>query len=679
MADANLHREVQTTAFKLIATPASQWRSPLGPFDGRSAVDAEDDCNIITTPFDKWVPEFPRIAGREVVTYQDGLWGPQEYTRWPQVFNEAVFHHACIPTPGSPYAPSVQVYEGFGYRPWTESKSCGVHGFGFLNTDLVEELFRIAREVLVRYNDAETSAIAAACLERPAATLRLGRMLGLLLRNAVDRLRKVPTTEHHALVTGRMAHRIILEICGLTIYYTVVLERMRSVKNWSHQPLAVLGAFIRNSATAQLFFRVGIPFWLIQPWREGLMIRDVVLSRPWASSLNNTPASPRIPKSWYDPDGTHQDPSRWTHASVIFVCNTLCSSSLPQLPTIVRPATAEREAKRFKGNDIMPMLPPAQSSHASGHNAKKRGKRARGTRSGANVVSTHPATHFQPPPRNVYYLPPPFIILDADQHKARYIHNYVRIRDFLRHRLVDAHVSGHPLRISEWRHVLYGDYPVAELQTKHQGDTIEGEGTSQCAPRNGLQILRAERRAAVGALCGKVGGLLPYDAAEVVQYRGIAVDMVAASLNRELLRWVTWELHEVNWRCELRALDNRLVNHSQDAFAKWEREQLIADVWRGRTGESGFSAVVVDSSFACWTPAGEDGWRERRANLRAFVSLMSVWPDFPPALRGTMTDIAQCENSYEFKQTEAAAIQFYVTTFTSTFYRLPCPPVVPVV
>ncbi|KAH9927719.1 uncharacterized protein B0H18DRAFT_954193 [Fomitopsis serialis] len=613
MADANLHREVQTTSFTLTATPSSEWRHPIGPFDGRCAADADDHCNIITTPFLHWVPEFPRIAGREVVTYEDGLWGPQEYTRWPQLFNEKAFHHACIPKAGSRYAPSAQVYEGFGYRPWLESKSCGVPGFGFLKPELLDELFRIACDVLRRYDVAAGSASTnVASVEHTAPDLTLGRMLGLLLRNAVDRLRQVPTTERHALVTGRLAHRIILELSGLTVYYIVVVGRMHDLRCWSREPLGVLGAFLRNSATAQLFFRLGIPFWFIQPWREGLSIREVVSFRSWARELNDQPASPRIPKSWYDPDGTHQDPARWTHASLVYVCNTLCSSSLPQLQMIVRPEAAEREAKRAKRDDDTPLFPPAQSCLPSApipkHNPKKRGKRSRGT----------------------LLLPPPYLILEADQHKPRYIHNFVRIRDFLSHRLVDAHVSGAPLRISEWRHVLYGDYPVVEPRATPPARAPEGskESTTDSAPRNGLQILRAERRAAVGALCGKIGGLLPYDEAAVVQYRGMAVDMVAASLKRDVLRWITWELYEVNWRCELRALDRCLVDHSQDAFLKWEREQLIADVWRGPTIQSGFSAVVVADSFPCWTPAGEAHWRERRTNLRAFVSLMSVWPDF---------------------------------------------------
>ncbi|KAH9919677.1 uncharacterized protein B0H18DRAFT_1122324 [Fomitopsis serialis] len=633
--------------------PSSEWRHPICPFDGRCAADADDHCNIITTPFLHWVPEFPRIAGREVVTYEDGLWvlrntrvGPSSSTRRP-------FITRASPRP-------VLVVWG--------------PGFGFLKPELLDELFRIACDVLRRYDVAAGSASTnVASVEHTAPDLTLGRMLGLLLRNAVDRLRQVPTTERHALVTGRLAHRIILELSGLTVYYIVVVGRMHDLRCWS--PL----------------FRLGIPFWFIQPWREGLSIREVVSFRSWARELNDQPASPRIPKSWYDPDGTHQDPARWTHASLVYVCNTLCSSSLPQLQMIVRPEAAEREAKRAKRDDDTPLFPPAQSCLPSApipkHNPKKRGKRSRGTRAGPKaVVSSHPATHFKPPPSDVAVIPPNWraALVAASPltfpplHKPRYIHNFVRIRDFLSHRLVDAHVSGAPLRISEWRHVLYGDYPVVEPRATPPARAPEGskESTTDSAPRNGLQILRAERRAAVGALCGKIGGLLPYDEAAVVQYRGMAVDMVAASLKRDVLRWITWELYEVNWRCELRALDRCLVDHSQDAFLKWEREQLIADVWRGPTIQSGFSAVVVADSFPCWTPAGEAHWRERRTNLRAFVSLMSVWPDFPLSLRGTMTDIANCENTYEFSQTEAAAIRFYVTTFTARFHRLPCPPVI---
>ncbi|KAH9934386.1 uncharacterized protein B0H18DRAFT_843740, partial [Fomitopsis serialis] len=221
----------------------------------------------ITTPCMDWIPEFPRISGREIVTFSDGLWGPQEYTRWPQLYNERCIHHACIPLRGSEYAPGSQVYEGLGYDPWEESRTCGVLGFGYLKGEILTEMCTIAIAVISRYEGAET----AARLDR-----RLGAMLCLLLRNAVDRLRALPSTDLHALVTARMAHRLMLELSGLTVYYTFIVTRIANTHTHATSVLKVLGAFVRNDTAAQLFHRIGLPFWYIRPWTAGLCIRRVV-------------------------------------------------------------------------------------------------------------------------------------------------------------------------------------------------------------------------------------------------------------------------------------------------------------------------------------------------------------------------------------------------------------------
>ncbi|KAH9910277.1 uncharacterized protein B0H18DRAFT_1130414 [Fomitopsis serialis] len=656
MADANLHRVVQTTAFELSATPGYKWYGATTAFDVKCAADAEDQCNIFTSPFLDWVPQFPRISAQEIITYSDGLWGPQEYTRWPQLYNERCLHHACIPTSDAEFAPGAQVYEGFGYSPWEESISCGVPGFGFLKPEVLNELYSIATDVLQRYDAAERNTMKRDALlfnRESGIHHRLGKMLSILLRNAVDRLRMLPTTEQHALVTGRMAHRLILELSGLTVFYNEVVIRMASPI--SHHPwvLPVLGAFVRTDAAAQLFYRLGLPFWHIRPWSRVMKIAQVVSPRHWSNILNDTPAWPRVPKSWYDPDGTHQDPGRWTHPSVVFVCNMTCSSALPHLQAVSRAEGAEAEAKRFKGNDAaVPLLPPPQKPHA-GRNATKRGKRGRSKRGGAKPQKEHAATTFKRPPEGVvtmspnwraalssapplafpppvaleYYYPPPFLILEAQNHKTRYLHNFVRIRKFCRLRLVDSRINGAPLRIADWRHALFGDYRVDD---DDRVSAIHGEpaDTGEVGEVEEGNIVE-ENQAGGPRPVRPRGSLLSYRESEATSYRGLEVSVDVARSDPSLLNLVVWELFETNWQCELRALDTRLVDLTGNSFRHWEREQQLANVWRGSALQSALSVVDVGSPFFCWTPAGQEGWKARRANLQAFLYVLSAWPDFP--------------------------------------------------
>ncbi|KAH9931368.1 uncharacterized protein B0H18DRAFT_872320 [Fomitopsis serialis] len=678
-------------------------RSSLGPFDARCAADAEDHCNIITTPWMDWIPEFPRIAGREIVTFRDGLWGPQEYTRWPQMYNEGCVHHACIPTRHSDYAPGNQVYDGLGYDPWEESPTCGVLGFGYLKSDVLQELHKIAARTIMQYEQADSFVRQREDIgsHQSSVDRRLGGMLCLLLRNAVDRLRALPSTELHTLVTARMAHRLILELAGLSVYYSIVVPRVAHVHPLPRTPLKVLGAFVRNDAAAQLLHRVGVPFWYIRPWSADIYIRKVVKPCHWQTELSDEPAWPRIPKSWYDPDGTHQDPSRWTHPSVIFVSNLLCSSALPRLQVLARPDGVESDAKRHKGDDATKPIMAGPQVPPQTRNSKKRGKRARGGRRGAKTPDSHPATTFEAPPSDLvrlspnwtaalsdlsplpfpppvaleYFFPPPFVVYHAETQKARYIHNFTRIREYCRHRLVDAAINGTPLRIADWRHVLHGDYRLDDHDEKDKtGQEVQAPGNPPSSDSQKRSYLY-ERSQCVRRLFAKGGSLLSYDERNVSSYRGMKVTLEAAKTNHMLKTLVLWELYETNWRCELRALDNLLVDHSDDAFRQWEREQRVAEVWRSSLHQTAFSVVDVSSPAFCWTPAGEEGWQGRRRNLQALLRVMSAWPQVPEMVRANATTIGDCDDAGHFDAVEATALKFYVKTFASKFDRLPCPPV----
>ncbi|TFY63219.1 hypothetical protein EVJ58_g3369 [Rhodofomes roseus] len=141
MADAN------------VPIGSSQWfqftvkPTPHLPFDALVAADADDHVNVITSPTESWIPEFPVITHREITAYADGLWGPQEYTRWPQIFSESIFHHACIPLKGTLDAPADSVYDGFGSSFFTDTAlnfndmyDCETPGFGRMTTEVLTEL-----------------------------------------------------------------------------------------------------------------------------------------------------------------------------------------------------------------------------------------------------------------------------------------------------------------------------------------------------------------------------------------------------------------------------------------------------------------------------------------------------------------------------------------------------------
>ena len=676
----------------------------MGPFDGLCAADAGDNRNVFTTPVADWIPEFPRILGQEVVTYTDGLWGPQEYTRWPQLYNEKCIHHACIPLPNTPFAPSSQVYKGLRFQAWQSSPESGVSQFGSLCDDVLSELRETAASTIERYDAAYHQASTPTTLVdfvlsegAKGPDPRLGAVLSLLLRNTVDHLSVLSTTEQHALVVARMAHRLILELSGLTVYYHTVAGRIQSTQSTPYVSIPVLGAFIRSASAAQLFFRIGIPFWYIQPWTSRLVVQKIVQPLAWSTELSDEPSWPRVPKSWYDPDGTHQDPSRWTQASVVFICNQLSAVSLPTLLPLKHSADQEREAKRFKGDDAAVPLGPSVSTSNHTRSSSKRGKRARGKKAGAQSRDPHPATTFMPPPSGLvrvtpsweaalnkvsplpnpppvaaqYYFPPPFLIWNAPEtNKWRYVHNYARLHQFCRQRLVDQHINGSPLRITDWRHALYGDYRLDDPQPTIPVDTPQNHDVASTKKDHSYERLQAVR-----ALFARTAGLTSYSGDEQPVYCGLKVSADFARQNKALLARIVWELHELNWRCELHALDSLVVDRRDDAFIKWEQEELIAKVWRVADKESLFSSICAGEPSFRWTPAGEEDWQRRRVNLAAFVSILQLWPQCPAPLRMNAASVETVVLEEYFDEIERVAVEFYVNTFVKHFHRLPSPPV----
>ena len=69
----------------------------LSALDAQVALDFGGLIALWTTPNAREILQFPHISGRRIVTRTDGLWGPQEYTRWPQQYHPDVVHHVCIP------------------------------------------------------------------------------------------------------------------------------------------------------------------------------------------------------------------------------------------------------------------------------------------------------------------------------------------------------------------------------------------------------------------------------------------------------------------------------------------------------------------------------------------------------------------------------------------------------
>ncbi|EPS92635.1 hypothetical protein FOMPIDRAFT_1056687 [Fomitopsis schrenkii] len=395
----------------------------------------------------------------------------------------------------------------------------------------------------------------------------------------------------------------------------------------------------------------------------------------------------KVPKAWYDPGGTSQDPARWVHPSLLYVCSRLCAASLPRLEDVIIPDVPD--TKRHKG----PSGSSTPRANVEGTSSSKKKKTRRGGQKHTTQARrSHPAFSYEPPPIDilsdtpnwryavqavsplpnppsraaVYYFPPPFVFTSAGDKLGRYIHNYARIRMFCRQRLLEPHFDGRPLKISEWKHVLHGDYSVDnESSPKAPGQPVVDAKAS----------LRHEHKQAICKLFAKSAGLASYSEDMTPKFRSDRITAAQAASDRALAREVVWELNEMNWRCELRALDSLVVDADRSEWLRWEREQAVCEVWRETKAESAHSSLFcTQRSRFCWTPVGADGWRERMHNLVAFIRVLSRWPNFPSELRDRLHALGDQTDADEFARLEKVAVAFYVSTFARHYGRLPCIP-----
>ena len=82
-----------------------------------------------------------------------------------------------------------------------------------------------------------------------------------------------------------------------------------------------------------------------------------------------------------------------------------------------------------------------------------------------------------------------------------------------------------------------------------------------------------------------------------------------------------WEVHEVNFRCELHALDYAMLGASKTGndLLEWERADVVARVWDGRGLVGVFPLCPGRPAPDLWAP---EEWKARRPHLRALLNVM---------------------------------------------------------
>lgn len=682
---------------------------------------------IITSPNQDWIPEHP-IERTVIRTYANGLWGYHEYSRWAQPLTPNMYHVACIPRPHSASeVPSILWVVLRHETDWLASSTSALKGVGFLKDHIREPLRSAASQAIAAFDTV---------MGGPDHLRAYGQELRLVLRQCVDSIQRLPTPPGVAIALGAHIQRLSLELFGIRMYLREVLPRMLDGGDHSRLVLPVLGAFVYDEDTALRCARAGLPTWVLQPLTRSIKVwRIVATERPSYVCVERS--VPPLEYNPDEIAGVVNASASWLSRMVFAISRQLCSATLPAL-TDARimqskalvmkeappPTKAERSVtykdirrggkkrKRPEGDLGAPSgsnlatgrlvacapdtgAPSATVDHQSGSNrARPDGPPATGQPSrefdenpfyrvpdawckALREVGSLP----QPTQSVVYFYPPPFLLDGVSSHTPepciywecvvrrdekihRYLHNLVRIRPFCRWRLLDPTVSGRPLTIAEWRTVLWGDYHV-----QPEPPLARTAGGQHRANK------KHATKAAVARLCANSAALTSYDPVGVYRLAGLAVCKDTAARDLLVRLVLCWEAHEINFRCEVMALDALMVpRHDWPIMHRWAREARISAIW----GPPSSLVTVIpdvpsDMSRPWWFRSSDPRWLEGEPRLRAFVEVMSTWPGCPELLLAQLAISPWNHEQYEDVQNEA--VVYYVQTFVSKYHRLPMVPI----
>ncbi|GBE89742.1 hypothetical protein SCP_1700670 [Sparassis crispa] len=320
----------------------------LKAFDGILATDFPlREEGVITTPNATYIPEFPVIHDGQIVTRQDGRWGPQEYSRWLQMYDRKVIHHMCIPTLQSVVeADAMVLWDKIRVWKWEVDTTCSMPELGFLVEDKLKALTETALRVTHRFKHKLGDMV--------SEKNKVGMQLLLMLAQCLDRLHLLLTSCNHVIALSAHVQHLTLELWRYVNYYSVVVGHLETLTlhgsvNWDVLP--VRGAFTNDASVAQSMFRVGVPFWFIQMKTDKTRIKKWAFPVPISNKLSLEMSWPHLLRNETDLTGILNCPGDWPLRMLHEATNAICDACLPPLEGTSESSSAEQPSQKKQKDD----------------------------------------------------------------------------------------------------------------------------------------------------------------------------------------------------------------------------------------------------------------------------------------------------------------------------------------
>ncbi|PIL28190.1 hypothetical protein GSI_09727 [Ganoderma sinense ZZ0214-1] len=693
------------------------------PWEAKAASHAGLSGFVITSPTQHYVPKYPRDVD-VIHTFSDGRWGVHEYSRHPQIYIEQMTHLACIPRTASlPDIPDILFTTLRAVDHWAEDAGIAVHGLGLICEEVRDQL-RLAAESALAWVDSLDDA--------NEHSRRYSVYLAMLLRQVIDRMYYLPAVSTRSIAVAAHIQRISLELWGMKTYLTVVVPRMESPLDYSHDVLDVVGGFLREGAVTQTWHRIGIPYWVLQALSTSLVVWNVVDESALPFELSATECDPPILHRAGVLAGVTNLTGNWVSNMVMSVSKHIAGSRLsslklalaPELPVDEPSSSKRRHVEKSVISNAHLNMRPASKAEDTGKLSRRQKRRlaaelrlapvgatsAEGSESRlgpkpmAAGDTTHPSRQLllspfvelsgvweealragSPVPQStnsaLYFYPPPFlldtvvsksVLPKACEHADR-AREDTKVHRYL-HNLIRIRdfCRARLFDVSmDNRALTIGEWRAALWGDYQPQSSVRAGGQGSDARRAKRHL---DERNGIGALFHKVAHMDSYDEHGSVAFEDQNVGLLTIAENPNVRLALLWESHEINFRAELLALDSLLVQkESWDEIHRWERELSVSQVWGPPSSAATVAAPLTTKvrNFYWYTPP-QEGWDSCRERLRSFAYVLTRWPDCPEVIiQGAKGALPE----EQFREVQRRAVMFYVQTFILHYSRLPVPPI----
>ncbi|TFK58126.1 hypothetical protein BDN72DRAFT_907053, partial [Pluteus cervinus] len=511
-----------------------------------------------------------------------------------------------------------------------------------------------------------------------------------ILRHYLHQLGHITTNITNTQFTVRGLQPVYLYLYALLDWHKVFIPRLLTNAQGAGVAVSrVLGAFVTSTSIRDELYRMGIPVWLVRPFRD-LPNAHVLSVADLASPSTMLTLSPSRYKAYSIFQGRTFD--RQVHNAIITELRTHTSypnpfgrdiaPTNPLAPRLLQPSTSSSSSSSQSSASSSQSSASSRSSTPSSSStlvsrtssnvsrrtpyaARKPPKPQAGSKAWATAlqnVNRHglPTQHQTHNGIDLCYTFPEAAGVDATTNldrRSSMMKMWLRWRPALLYCFANSNSNTTPMAAGVWKEFLAIDFleAGAEKRKKKNGAApVPVQSKKSEFAKNFYQSLLNE-----GGVC------IPdsTNSSHPITWRGKSFDTLVVSDFTEIL----WEINELNFRFEFMALDSQLYNPSSPSHQDSQNHQDLVNACFPAASGSLLSVDVSKANSGMASPI----LLQRSQVILAIRHIMQTWDSQLPPLVA-VPDNDRVQVGWEKDDLDALEMQiatFYMQSFFNIFHR----------